>query len=226
MSFTRSKYDSCETNKETVESRGPGNYMMNTPVLCGSCLQTNPSIIAQKGGVSVNSGVKQRFYAGPVDVESELKNINKPLSKCPDRKYLPNTNGTQSNTGYPAGQGVVAGTKNAGMRHPWTRGPDGNLIDMGMCFLSTEDTRLSGADRRGLGINRFNPLCLDPQKNVLFPASSNVSTRLVVKDNHRAAICTPHVNSLDPNEKPTPCMKTQSVCSVPTANMYAYDRCG
>ena len=92
MSFTRSKYDSCETSKETVEARGPGNYMMNTPVLCGSCLQTNPRIIAQKGGVSLNSGVSQRFFSGPVDAESELRNINKPLSRCPDRKYLPNTN--------------------------------------------------------------------------------------------------------------------------------------
>lgn len=227
MSFTRSKYDSCETNKETVESRGPGNYMMNTPVICGNCLQTNPRIIAQKTGVSLNNA-PQRFYYGPVDAESELRNINKPASRCPDRKYMPNTNGCSSDTGYPAGQGVITGAKKSTMRHPWTRCPDGNLIDQPLCHLNTEDCRLSNppSTLRGTGWNRFNPLCIDPQKNVLFPGSSQVSTRLVIKDNHRPCVPTPHINSLDPNMKSTPCMKTQSVCSNPTAPGYRYDVCG
>ena len=55
----------------------------------------------------MNSGVEWRFYSGPVDVESELRNINKPASRCPSRKYNPTMNGVSCpNQGQPAGQGV------------------------------------------------------------------------------------------------------------------------
>ena len=41
-----------------------------------------------------------------------------------------------------------------------------NLVDFPKCYFLTEDTRLSNpaSNLRGTGINRFNPLCLDPQK--------------------------------------------------------------
>ena len=175
MSFTRSKYDSCETTKETVEARGPGNYMMNTPVyLRKLSYRLIRGVMAQKTvELVLNSGVGQRLDSIQALLMSNqsLRNINKPASRCPDRKYLPNTNGTTSNSGYPAGgKELSVGTKNAGMRHPWTRAPDGNLIDHAfMSFLNTEDCRLSNPPSgtlrgTGFGINRFNPLCLRSAK--------------------------------------------------------------
>lgn len=231
MSFNRTKYDTCEISRGTSESRGPGNYMVNTPVICGNCLQTNPRIIAQKTGVSLNSGVDWRFNYGPVDVESELRNINKPVSRCPERKYNPNLNGCSSgNMGHPAGQGVVVGATNSKnpLRKNWTRCGDNNLVDFPQCHLDTEDTRLSNppATLRGTGINRFNPLCIDPQKNVLFPGEYQIPTRIVVKDNHRPCVPTPNVNSLIPPKRRQPCPQTTKVCGAYTDAMYQYDVCG
>ena len=77
MSFNRLKYDDCETKKYNKESSGPGDYMYNTPKDCRMCWNDNPRIINQKGGDSMNSNVDWRFYAGPVDVESDLFNINR-----------------------------------------------------------------------------------------------------------------------------------------------------
>jgi len=231
MSYNRSLYDPCEAKLRVKESMNVGKYKYNTPVICGNCFQYNPRIIDQKTGVSMNSGVEWRFYAGPVDVESELMNLNKPASRCPDRKYKPNMNGvTCNNQGHPAGQGVVTGCKNSNspLRKSWTRGQDNNLVDFKKCYFPTEDTRLSNpaSNLRGTGINRFAPLCLDPQKNVLFPGSMQVPTRLVVKDNHRPCVPTPAVNSMIPAPKPQPCSKTASVCGAYTSPMYQYDVCG
>ena len=137
---------------------------------------------------------------------------------------------TCNNQGYQAGQGVVTGCKNSNspLRKSWTRGQDNNLVDFKKCYFPTEDTRLSNpaSNLRGTGINRFAPLCLDPQKNVLFPGSMQVPTRLVVKDNHRPCVPTPAVNSMIPAPKPQPCSKTASVCGAYTSPMYQYDVCG
>jgi len=132
MSYNRTLYDPCEASLKVKESMDVGKYSLNTPVVCGNCFQGNPRIIDQKTGVSMNSGVEWRFYAGPVDVESELRNINKPASRCPSHKYNPSCEGaTCSNQGHPCGQGVVVGCKNQNdpLRKPWTRAQDNNLVD-------------------------------------------------------------------------------------------------
>ena len=46
----------------------PGNYKLNTPVTCSGCFQPNPSVIAQKGSVSMEKNTPWRFYDGPVAV--------------------------------------------------------------------------------------------------------------------------------------------------------------
>jgi hypothetical protein len=231
MSYNRTLYDPCEANLKIKESMNVGNYSLNTPIICGNCFQENPRIIDQKTGVSMNSGVEWRFYAGPVDIESDLKNINKQYSKCPSNKYNPSSNDvTCNNQGYPSGQGVVIGCKNkkTPLKKPWSRGQDNNLVDFPKCFFPTEDTRLSNppTNLRGTGINRFNPLCLDPQAQVLFPVNSHISTRIVVKDNHRPCIPKPDVNSMKPPISKPPCQQTTNVCGAYTAPMYQYDVCG
>ena len=231
MSFNRLKYDACEQKKDLTESMGPGKYQINTPVVCSNCFQDNPRIIDQKTGVSLNSGMEWRFYAGPIDVDSELKNINKPASKCPSRKYNPDCQDCFcANQGHPCGQGVVVGCndKRNPLRKPWTRCGDNNLVDFPRCHFPTEDTRLSNpaSNLRGTGINRFNPLCLDPQKNVIFPGDYQIPTRIIVKDNHRPCVPTPSINSMIPPPARQPCPQTTKVCGAFTGSLYQYDVCG
>ena len=80
MSYNRTLYDPCEAKLIVEESMNVGKYAYNTPIICGNCFQYNPRVIDQKSCVSMNSGVEWRFYSGPVDLESELRNIINPAS--------------------------------------------------------------------------------------------------------------------------------------------------
>ena len=231
MSFNRLRYDRCEEKKMLDESLSPGLYQMNTPVLCGTCYQDNPAVRLQKNGDSLNTGVDWRFYAGPIDVDSELKNINRPMSRCPNDKYEPScTNCNCNNQGQPCGQGVVGGCKknNGNLRVSGQRCGDNNLIDFPTCHFPNEDTRLSNppCNLRGTGWNRFMPLCLDPQKNILFPGDYQIPTRLIFKDNHRPCVPTPSVNNMIPKPRKVPCPEIQKVCGAFTSPLYQYDVCG
>ena len=228
MSFNRLLYDSCEQELDMNESKAPGLYQINTPVICNNTFDENPAIRMQKTGVSLNSGVDWRFYSGPVDVESDLRNINRPISDCPEVNYNPSCEGCDSTNGEPCGAGVKLGSSNNGKQRDWQRCGDSNLVNFPNSFFPTEDTRFSNSAKnlRGTGINRFNPLCLDPQKKVFFPGVQHIPTRLVVKDNFKRAVPRPAVNSMNPTPINSVCEKTNSVCVAPTSALYQYDKCG
>lgn len=232
MSFNRLKYDECETKKYNKETSGPGNYMYNTPKDCKICWNDNPRIINQKVGDSMNSNVDWRYYAGPVDVESDLFNINRRSSSCPSNKYSPNCGPNDcNNQGEPCGAGVIedCNNKNNNLRNPWNRSNDNNLTNFENCYFDTEDTRLSNpnSNLRGTGINRFNHLLFDPQEQCMFPGEYLTSTRIVFKDNHRPSVTQPKVNDMNPYEKQEPCPKLdKNVCGNYTKPLYQYDVCG
>jgi hypothetical protein len=230
MSFNRLKYDLCEIKKYNQETTGPGNYIYDPPLISENCFNTNPSIINQKNGVSLNSNTDWRFYSGPIDVESDLLNIARKNSKCPSLKYNPECNKEQcSNQGEPCGAGVKENCSGSNVPHDWNRPGDNNLYNFPNCYFPTEDCRLSNppTNLRGTGWNRFNPLCHDPQFQVSFPGEILTSTRLVVKDNHRPSVVKPKVNDMNPYEKMTPCPKINSnVCGNFTGSLYQYDVCG
>ena len=212
MSFNRLKYDSCEIKKYNQESQGPGEYYSNTPIMCNPCFNSNPRIINQKNGASMNNNTPWRFYDGPVDVESQLRNLNMPNSRCPDKKYIPSCYpDLDKKEGYPCGSDSAKG-----------------LVNPSNCYFPTEDTRLSNppATLRGTGWNRFEFLCKNPQEQVTFPGAYLTSTRIVVKDNHRPNVVDPRVNDMNPNEKLAPCPKINSVCGNYTQPLYQYDVCG
>lgn len=98
-----------------------------------------------------------------VDVSSELYGLNRRLSKAPGDKYLPDPSFCQT-----------------------ARLKDCNAIH-------AEDTRLSNPPitLRGTGWNRFEWLCMDPQKKALVPFDRNISNRIIAKDNHRPYIQQP-----------------------------------
>lgn len=272
MSFNRPLYDYCEGKKRLQESTSAGNYSVETPVICSNCLPSDPRIMPNHSGVSMNKGVDWRFYAGPVDVESDLFNLNRIYSRCPDAKYHPNAKDCLAiNQGQPAGAGVIYTTipdknapnaglyskkpidgvakgaqykfgpgnvvegfankpKEATFNKPGQRCTDNDLVDMPACAFNTEDTRLSNppSTLRGTGINRFNPLCFNPQEKIFFPGDYHVSTRLVFRDNHRPCIPSLEVISRPPlpPAKPLPCPQTVKTCGAFVSPMYQYDVCG
>jgi hypothetical protein len=228
MSFNRLKYDEDEQKYQLNSSISKGLYSTNTPVICGSCFETNPHLRLQKSGVSMNSGTNWRFYNGPVDVESDLKNITRPVGI--HNMYKPECKGYNcDNQGQPCGAGVIASCEKNSQNHkPGGRAGDENLVDFPDCYFPTEDTRLSNPvqNLRGTGINRFESLCIDPQKNIMFPGDYQIPSRLIFKDNHRPCIPTPAINSMIPEQKPLPCEQTQSTCGSYTSPLYKYDVCG
>jgi hypothetical protein len=244
MSFNRPLYDYCEGKKRIQESTQAANYNVQTPVICGNCLPDDPRIHPNRTGVSMNSGVDWRFYAGPVDVESDLFNLNRVASNCPKNKYYPDARNCKAvNQGQPAGAGVISTTmparggglvegfeskpKEGLFRKNGQRCTDNNLVDFPSCSFNTEDTRLSNppATLRGTGINRFQPLGLNPQAKIFFPGEYHTSTRLVFRDNHRP--CIPSLKVISepplPPAKRLPCHKTVPTCGAPTQPMYQYD---
>ena len=231
MSFNRLMYDKCESEKNVDESAGPGLYQIDTPKMCNPCYQDNPNIRLQKNGDSITKDADWRYYAGPIDIDSELRNINRPISRCPSDKYEPVCSDcTCKCQGQPCGQGVVGGCqkKNGKLRKLGERCNDNQLVDFPICHFNVEDTRQSNPPEtlRGTGWNRFQPLCLNPQEQVLFPAQYQIPTRLVVKDNHRPCVPTPAVNNMLPKPHKLPCPNTQPVCGAYTSPMYQYDVCG
>ncbi len=229
MSFNRLKYDIGATQKSVDESVAPGYYQINTPVNCGNCFQSNPSIMMQKTGVSINSNTPRRFYAGPIDVESDLMNLNRPISRNPQEQYQPKCPMCQcEHQGQPCGAGVVSGCTQNGVPLNGRRCGDQSMIDFPTCYLPTEDTRLSNppCTLRSKGINRFTPLCIDPQKQIFFPGSYMVDTRTLMKDNYRPCIPTPAVNSMAPPKKELPIEFTKPTNAPFRGALYQYDVCG
>lgn len=232
MSFNRLKYDTCETKKYNKETTGPGNYMYQTPIDCNLCWNDNPRIINQKLGDSWNSHTDWRFYAGPVDVESDLLNLNHAASRCPSNKFHPDcTPGNCKHQGEPCGAGVTESCQNDknDLRNPWNRPNDNNLTNFPNCFFETEDTRLSNpcTNLRGTGINRFDPLLMDPQEQVIFPGNYHTSTRILFKDNHRPSVVAPKINDMNPYEKQEACPRIDGkVCGNFTKPLHQYDVCG
>ena len=229
MSFNRLKYDFCEEKNTINQSIRPGDYKVNTPIACNGCFQVNPSVVMQKGGVSMQKDTPWRFYNGPVDVESDLKNITRPATKCPTFKYQPKCENTVClNQGQPCGQGVVKGCETSNAVNKEGAMANDHLADFNDCLFPVENSRLSNppCTLRGTGINRFNPLCLNPQDHIFYPGEYQIPSRLVVKDNHRPCVPTPAVNSLDPNMPDPPCHEINGVCANNTLPMYRYDVCG
>lgn len=259
MSFERTRYDPCEAKQAINESARAASYNINTPVLCGRCLPTDPHIVAQKTGASLNSGLDQRFYSGPIDVESDLFGVNRRLGTCNTDKYAPRCPDCGNlHEGAPCGQGVVSscmsqelpagglplgiergmnefasfsmGSAPAGMRKPGQRCGDNNLIDYPTCFFGVEDTRLSNPPQnlKGVGVNRFVPLLLPAQEQIVFPGEMMIPSRTVMKDNHRP--CVPSLKTISepfmPEAQPLPQIPCGPTTAVYTSPLYQYDVCG
>ena len=165
MSFNNLKYDTCSYKQVLSESIGPCEYQLGTPFIsCDDCFSKDPQLILQRNGVSVAKNVPQ------VDVDSELMNLNRKLTNCSSKEFVPKFN---------------------------QKGEIDNTLEtkhFDDCNIPTrENTRLSNpaSTLRGTGWNRWEWLCENPQKRSIVPFDLNINERLVVKDNHRPLIPKP-----------------------------------
>jgi hypothetical protein len=194
MNFTRLNWDDCTYKHNLKQSVGSSDYLLNTPLSdCRSCFVTDPSMrtAATPGVVGSTSGPSVCANKPLIDVDSELRIMNRKASNCPTDQYLPSANGF------------------CGLR---------NFQDC-QTAIPKEDTRISNptCTLRCSGWNRWEWLCKNPQENALVPFDFGINNRLIVKDNHRPIVhdpinqasCLPPLNMSDDMVQydPTSCMQ-------------------
>ena len=143
------------SNNKTLEemSLGPGQYKLDDSLVRNKIsfpFATNVQL--QTMGGSVMDG---NF----VDVDSDLNNLTRKLSKVPGQQYNPDfQNPSQQMIHF----------------------PDGGPPEQASIRLTNNPFEL-----KGVGINRWEPLFFDPQKNCIEPFDRNGSnTVLEVLDKH------------------------------------------
>ncbi len=162
MSFTRFNYDPCRTKKLLEESTGPGRYMLNKPGWGDKpCFFSDPQIRMQEWGTNL-----RRVPGGaPIDINSDLLGITRPLSKDCSQKEFPFA-------------GVVFSMKN---EYP----------TCGKEFTSQSRATHPAFLYRDLEQSNRYPLFLNPQENVCMPFQNNLNTQLLERDNFTPKIPCP-----------------------------------
>ena len=186
MAFTNLSYDKDTMMMSETISTKPGQYHLSPPINPEAKYQTNPSIRLQKMGNSLSNADNWRFFAGPVDVESELINIRRPASKCPHNKYQPICNDCYClNQGEVCGGGVVGGCNVVG-RPVGARCTDKGMVDMPDFEFQVQYTRLTDpvCMFKEQHIDRFEYPLHPPQEKIFFPSRANMDTRSFIKDGY------------------------------------------
>jgi len=209
MASCRNSLDVCSYKYQLAQEIGPGVYQLTRPdnqVI--PVLPRDPRFIAQTSGVSISKNTSL------IDIDSELIGISRNLTRCPDRKYMPDGNASFQ-------CGAQTGKVRNGCQ-PFDKVCVDNteVLKFADNGLYSEDTRLSNpaCTLRGTGINRFDWLPADPQERILHEFDYEINTKLLSKDNHRP--CLP--NPLDqynvyPRPSNTPiCETLVSIQQVPT----------
>jgi hypothetical protein len=174
--WSRNKNDAGMLNIDTNQSTQPFKYMLNPTFAerCNPCRPTDSGFIG-KQGVSYDSGKPI------IDTESELFNLTRILTRDPNYKFIPQCRYC-GNDGYPSGGGSVEGCQKC----------QPQLYNFPNCGLKYEYTRSSNpvCNLKGTGVNRFQPICLDPQNRERWehPGETNINYRMISKDNHTPCV--------------------------------------
>ncbi len=217
MSFNRLNSDTCQYKQLVHESVGPGDYMLSTPPNgCDYCYPWAPTVRLQYGGDSID---RSRAL---VDINSELLNINKPASKCPEKRWVSQNvkNGYKfNNSTRKSLKNIKEDFSNPSMGDNRCNSKDGNLTNWKDCFYHSIESRYvtPASTLRGTGFDRWEWLCFNPQEKAAIPFDCYIPNRIVVKDNHRPCIPTPiDYRPLLPVATHQECEKTTPVCANPT----------
>ena len=176
--FTNSLYDKCNIKRKDQESIGQYNYIMS-PVYENEnkCFENQTPF------------QHTQFHSIPgsiVDVESDLRNQTRMLSRCPETRFNPTHDKNCStckncNSGLPCDCQHCKQTKYENKINDCAK--DNSLIPA--------YTRINKPCNifSGININRFNPLCQDLQDSNTIHSNSYIgsNTRLQIKDAYKKA---------------------------------------
>jgi hypothetical protein len=153
FSFTNSLYDECNLDKKLKESVAPFNWITDAVYEHKDNCDMDASPFMHNHFKSIPSAA--------VDVEADLHNRNRLLSRCPETRFDPSK--------------VVSDNKFSSKRE--------NCKNQG---LVPEYTRINKPCNifSGISINRFHPLCEDLQDTNKIQSNSYIgtNTRLQIKD--------------------------------------------
>lgn len=209
------KYDQGAYAEDLRQSTAPLAYRLD-PAAVNQCNPCRPPEAGYLGKV----GVSLTHQRPLIDVESSLFLLDYQNSKDPNQQYKPTCPKCGNcNEGYPCGGGVNSGCENC----------QEQLYHLPMCELGTEYTRISNpiCTARGIGWNRFQPLCLDPQdeNRWLHPSEVGINYRNVVKDNHVPCVPRPiDPTPLLPKGGQIPTCPRVNVCGVFNEPLHAHSR--
>lgn len=224
MSFNRLNYDMCQYKQSIFESTGPGSYMLATPASdCNYCYPSAPTVRLQKAGASIDRTTPI------IDNDSELKNLHRPASKCPENRLFSDKTISSSDKKIRPGlrtdskKYVVSAKDNSATdfgKFSLNNTDKSGLTHWNDCFHNTIESRTvdPASNLRGTGFDRWEYLCFNPQDKTQVPFDFNVANRIIVKDNHRPCVPKPVDPKLvlPPNTGNPSCEKTLSVCGAPT----------
>ena len=152
FSFTRSAYDSCELQTQLKQSTKPFELQTDKEV-------TESKDVCYEATSPFMHNPFRSIPSSNVDAESNLRGQTRPLSRCPEKKYNPNT---EKNVDYKMAK------------------------DCSTQYLVPEYTRNNKSCDKlsGISINRFHPLCEDVQEIGKIHSNNYfvINTRLRVKD--------------------------------------------
>ncbi len=211
--YSRSKYDVGSHEIDTRQSTLAVEYMLDPTYAercAGQCRPAAPGWIG-KQGVSYNTQIPL------IDTESELKNLNRVLTRDPNYKYLPYCpNCGECNDSTPCGQGVSKGCENCQPK----------MYHFNACGNRDEYTRLSNpiCTLKETGVNRFDPICMNPQdeNRWLQPSEIGINSRMIFKDNSVPCVPIPLDQFLAlPPGGTIPCQLTTPTCGNYNQSMHS-----
>jgi len=179
-------YDPITYETDVRQSTDPLRYNLD-PVYANPCGQLcRPDDIGYIGKVGVSIDKKNSL----IDTESDLMLLNYRASRAPQYKYIPSLTNSSDKTGYP---GPVAGGIQSEVMDQDKYRDTSDKWNFPKCGkLRSEYTRVSYplCDLKEIGVNRFQPICLDPQDRSRWehPSEIGINYRMVVKDNWRPCV--------------------------------------
>ena len=194
--WSRTKYDQESLAKDLKQSMGPMEYLLDP----NYAERNHPRLVTEIGWIG-KQGISYRTGQPIVDTESDLFNLGRTLTRDAG-KYRPECI-TQNCIG------VINGCD--ACQPPMAHLPLSGIRD--------EFTRLSNPvmTMREVGINRFQPICLNPQDPSRWehPGEIGINYRMIVKDNHVPSL--PHLIDQTPALPlggELPCHMTHPTCGV------------
>lgn len=173
FTFSKSLYDECNIKKKEQESTGPFKWITDS-------VYESPSACF----LDESPFMHNNFYSIPsnkVDVESDLRNQTRLLTRCPEGRFNPLINSTSCpkfNSGLPCECKDCKEAKKVFELH-----------DCEKSGLIPESTRTKRPCNilSGISINRFDPLYEDLQDSQKIQSNSfiGVNTRMQVKDAYK-----------------------------------------